>query len=246
MSTSELAPTLKDFVSEIAEAQEIPEGMLQNQFERQMGIDLTEVSDEDAQRFVDAIEEDKFDSACDVLRDYGADDDSVETFREQMETIAEQQEENGDGETGNSTSEQSSETSGGLSEAEIDQKIQQATPTADEIANSLKDQLGGAVSGGGGNGQPQQQEGEQLGQLISLARLFADSGGGGAMSEMGEKATERVMERTMQRLAEPSFGERIGKAIEQQVAEDVADNVSGDVDLEFGQNGEGLNYGESE
>lgn len=222
---SDLAPTLQEFIERIAESNGVPEGMLRKQFERNLGIDLTEVTDEDAETFIDSIESDEFDEACDVLREYGADDESIEMFRQQMEAVADSQE----ADSGNADSSEGSTSSGGsggLSEAEIDEKIAKATPSASEIANEIKSNFGGGGGGGGGGGQPQEQQGNQMGQIMSLIQLMND---GGASSGLGQEFQEMAMKSFIADMRKPDLGDLLEKQYYEEVlGSEAVEDIYGD------------------
>lgn len=228
--TDDLSPTLKEFIEDIADANNIPVGMLRQQFERNLGIDLSDVSDDDAETFIDALDNDEFDDACDVLREYGADDESITMFRQQMESVAESQSE---GDSGNSDSAGSDSDSSGLSESEIDAKIQDATPSAEEIAGELKQQLGGGGGGGGGGTpgreqptqSPQEQQGNQMGQLLSLVQLMNDGGGG-----LGDEFQEMAMKSFVADMRKPDLGDLLEKKYYEQVlGSEAVDDIYGDL-----------------
>lgn len=236
--SDDLAPRLKEMLEGLASQSNVSVDVARSSIERNVGIDLSEVSDEDAEEFADALENDEIEKAIGILEDYGADEQGIELFRSQLEAAA------GGGGSGNSESGESSDSdSSDLSEEELDARIQQHVPSAEEIASELKTQLGGGGGGAGGTPgrerptqeqSPQEQQGNQMGQLLSLVQLMNQGGGGSAVSEKAQEATEKAMEQKMMQMAKPSFGEMIGHQIEQQAAEQIASEYTEGINLDFG------------
>ena len=235
-ATEDLHPDLQDILSDFASENQTTVDRLVAQIDALYDIDLREIDGDDAEKFAESFHSDDVDGIVEVMEKYDVPDEQIEAFTEFVSDEEDTEpEKNGDSPN---TSENGS--GGGLTDAqkqEVQRIVSESVPSSEDIANDLKSQLGGGGQPSGGGGQPQQPQGgggnrqQQIFLELIADQLKGDSGGG-AMSEMGEQATQQVMKRSMQRLAKPSFGERIGDAIEQQLSEQVAENVAGDIELD--------------
>lgn len=221
---SDISETLDDYLETIADARDIPKGMVRNMFERRLGIDLADVSDADAEEFIEAVENDEFETVRDVLGEYGVDDETIDGLIEEFEAAAEAEANAEEADTGNSGSAASGGGSSGLSEAEIDAKIQQAVPSAGEIASEIKRDLGG---GGGGQGaQSQEEQGNQMGQILSLVQLMND---GGASGGLGQEFQEMAMKSFIADMRKPDLGDLLEKQYYEEVlGSDAVEDIYGD------------------
>lgn len=228
---TDLHPRLDETLDVWAEEFGMPKETIVKQIDIQYGLDLEEVDDDDAESFVDALEEADEETLRELLLKYDVPEEKVDEFSAQVEEFKadddqpDPEEGNGDAPTevespGESESSGGSSGGDGLTRQEVEQMIQQRNEELlSQLEQRLGNQGGGQPQGGQGGGMNQQQE-----VALRLAEHFMkDGGGAGPMGEMGEKAVEKVMERSMERLSEPTFSERMGEALEHRIIEKVAD-----------------------
>lgn len=235
IDTDDIHPALMELLGEWSEALGRDEEQIAQLLKLQYELDLAEIDGEDATRFKDAYDESDVETMVDVLESNGVSEEHIKQFKAEVEALSGDDSDGGDsspsgnGASPDAVSSGSGGGSDGLSEAqrkEVGQIVQQSTPGTDEIAQkvvqNLQNQSGGG-GGGGGEGQPQAQQ-QQLGQLISLAQLAMGdaSGGGGMMSEVGEKFFKNAMNAQLKRLNQPSFGE----IVEQKMMEDMGEEYA--------------------
>lgn len=208
----EMHPELDDLFTEVANEAGMPKGMVVDQIERNYGIDLSDVPDEDAEKFVTAWNDKDPERIGEVLRDNGVDDDDVERF---LEFVEDESTGNGDSTEGNghdpdtevsrtnteSDSGGSSDDTEYVTQAELDAALNQQ---ADAIASQVASKLQSSASSGnqqGQQGQPQNQTQAALAQ--ALAQKFLNDGGSSQAAMLGEKLQSKAMESAMQRMFAP-------------------------------------------
>lgn len=197
-----------------------------------MGIDPTEITEDQAQRFLDAEENEDPEEFDEVLEDLGVPEQvreqMVDGFRSNLDGGARPDDEsNAAGDTdvdasppAGTANENPPDTP---SRAEIQQMIRRETPNAEDIAAELQNEMGG---GGGGGMDPQQQ------MALQMAKQFLGPSGGGAMEGAVSQAEEQMksgmaqaMGNMAQSMAQPSLGQRVGQAIDNSMAESIAENM---------------------
>lgn len=200
-----------------------------------MGIDPTEITEDQAERFLKAEENEDPEEFDEVLEDLGVPeqirDQMVDGFRSNLDGGARPDDENdaaGDTEldASPSTNPSNGNTSETPSRAEIQQMIRRETPDAEDIAGELQQQMGGA--GGQDGGMTTQQQ-----MALQMAKQFlGPSGGGGAMEGAVSQAEEQMksgmaqaMGNMAKSMAQPSLGQRVGQAIDSSMAESIAENM---------------------
>lgn len=228
--TDDLHPRLQDFVTEAATEANMPADQFRQAVERQIGIDLADVEDDDAERFVDAIESNEIDEAVQVLDEYGATDEDKQMFRQVFEstTADGQADVAGNGDSPPDSSGSSDSDGGGddgLTPAQR-QEIQQMIPTADDIAGELRSQMTGGGGGGGGGGGQSGGEGmsQQQQMALQIASNFLGSGGGGGqMAELGQEVQKAAMQSFIQEMRKPSFGDMVEAKLYEDMAPEYAE-----------------------
>lgn len=215
----DLHPRLQDMVSTWSDQQGLSENRLVEMIDSRMDFDLTEVEDDDAEKFVGAYEDGDVDSAVEVLEDYDVPETEIEIFKEQIEAQKTAAEDEGEDVRGNGKSPSPSSGGGGqnLTEADVRRIAQEVAPNAQDIANELKSQMGG---GGGGQSDGGQAQQNQMAQLISLAELFGGGGGGGQMAQLGEKTMNAAMQSWINDMKKPSLGDIMEQKLYQKVADE--------------------------
>lgn len=220
-------PKLVDFLEGEAEGSQLTAQQLRASLERQMGLDLSEIDDDDAETFVDSLTEDgDVDAAIEVLEKYDVPDDVIAQARQMWNEEAQGGEPRGNGETPPSGGE------GGDSEYLTRDEAEAMIPSADEIAAKLRSQMGGGGGGGGQQAPQQAAQGQenpnaQLGNLISLAQMFSGGGGGGGL---GQEVQEAATKKFIQKAFTPDPHEIMGQAMAMKQYKKMADEMGIEVD----------------
>lgn len=210
---SDIHPELESLIDTWSEELEIPKSQILSQLERGYNLDLTEIEDEDAEKFAESFREGDTDTTTELLEKYGVPDDAIEQFETQMQAMMDTAGASGGDETGNgdSPSPSPSPSGGGGASAggdgltesqrqEVTDIVQQASPSADQIAAQLENRMGGAGGGGddGGGGMDGQTQ-QMLAQAISQKFLQ----GGGQAAEIGQMFQKKAMENAAQKMFAP-------------------------------------------
>lgn len=222
-------------LEEVADVLGVPVDRLLNELPA-VGVDVEEITAEQGERMVDALESGDVEKYEEVLEDIGVE----EPFRQQiLDSIEERIDEiagGDDSETptvdddrddyvvsdGDDDTDTSSASGGGMTRAEVREMVRKETPDADDIAAQLKSQMGGA-GGGDSGGMNEQQR-----MALEIAKQYLTPDTSGPMQEVQEaqqQMQQRLVENMAQKMAQPSLGERIGQGIEEALAEEVVSNM---------------------
>lgn len=236
MSGSEIAEPLKEFVGAQAEAMGVTSGRVIQAVENNYGLDLAEVSEEDAQTFIDALEADDTETIQKVMANYDVDEDAIDRFVEQVR-LAQEVENDDSGEDDPETETRSNghkevssaDTSGEPSTDDIERMINDAverkTPDANEIVDRLEARLTegqGEKAPAGGDGPPDWQK--QLAAQIASQSL--GGGGNSAAQQMGEKFQSAAMNSFLKKLSRPTIGDMVEMKMADQMSDDIADEYA--------------------
>lgn len=223
---NDINPRLDSLIDDWAERIGVGRDQLVTQLDRAHGLDVTDVSDDDAEKFVDAVEQQDWDDAGEVLRENGVSESDVDEFVHVVKSMS----------AGNSNGPSSGESSGGesdngkvpdarenghssgsdLSRDDVQQMINESVPDADDIAGSLQRQMGGgggggggqeAAGGGGGGTLSGMDSGTQQVLAQALAQKFLGGGGGGAAAQLGEEVQNEAMKGFIRDLRKPDLGD---------------------------------------
>jgi hypothetical protein len=250
--SQEIAPSLDDFITELAEGAGMESGTAITMIQQNYGLDVYEVSEDDASKFVEAFEANDRETVVEVLEEYDVSEEHINRFTDQMDFIEEQ---SGGGDSGGSS--EDSDTPAGTAETtptgddtptreEVQAMIREETPDADEIAATLEDRL----TGGGGGGQAQQApqgDGNQWQKeaAVRIAQQFMQNdSGNGAAAQLGERFQTAAMNNFLKRLSRPSIGDMVEMKMYERMSDEMADEYA---DEFFGDPMEELtNMGEPE
>ena len=223
-------PVLEDFIGDMADNFGMETGQAITLLKTQYGFDATEVSEDDAEAFVEAFEDGDKDATVEVLEANGATAEQIDRITDHMEFAEEHAEEikesAGDDEknpteapSSNGATPSNDSASSGPSHAEVRQMIREETPSAADIASEIKQGMA-QESGGGGDGgvNPQQQMALKL-----ITEHLGNSGGGGQMAELGQQFQKAAMSSYLKKLSRPSLGEIVEMRIYEDMADEYAD-----------------------
>lgn len=252
-SDDEIHPKVDSILTDMADELGRDKAEIVQFMDAMYDIDVTELDDEQAEKFETIYEDHDVELARELLSDLGLSEEDIESFVNEIQAASNFEGGSDDADAapagnGQSPSPQPSGGAsaapsggeGGLTEAqraEVAQIVQHSTPSADEIVSQLEEKMGG----GGGGGAVAQDEQSQLGSLISLAELF--SGGGGGMGELGEQFHKAALNSYIKKLNRPSMGEIVEMRMYEKMADDVADEY---VDEYFEDPFEGLDAEDDE
>lgn len=244
--SDEIHPDLAELIEEWGEDFGMDADRVVELIDRQYGLDLTSVDDDDAEEFVEAFEEGDADAVADVLERYDVDEAEVEKFREMVDPQGNSQAES-DGTSAGSSGSGSrangeSAPSGGdsPSKQEVAQMIDQRM---DGLADELVSKIGGAAGGGGGGaggGQAPAKGGgggpggldPQTQQILaqSLAKHFLGGAGGGQAAELGQEVQKEAMQSFIKDLRKPDLGDLLeAKLYEEVLDSDTTDDLMADM-----------------
>lgn len=231
-----------ELLSMISEKWDKPEVVIEG-IVTELGINLDDVPAKDAKAAMEASEDEDVDEFFRLLEKNSEEPEKVEQFRQQHFQEGESEpRDNSGGDSEDSEVESDSKpaakavregaTGGGggdsPSRAEVQQMIQQATPSADEIVSQLKSEMGGQQQPAADGGA---QAGEMNPQTEMALKLVAQHLGGGNESpyaEMMEEMQKDMMKSTMQQVASQAGmtpGQRVGAAVDDQIGEEIAKNI---------------------
>jgi hypothetical protein len=251
--SSEIAEPLQEFISDLTSGTHISGGQAIDMIESQYGLDVSEVSHDDAQRFVDAFKGGDEDTVREVMDEYDVDEKYVDRFVDEMEFVQEQQEKSDDptssdepdnAELSSNGSKPTATETGGLNDKQaqqVEEIVSRNSPNADEIVSKLESRL---QSGGGGDGgQSQQaQQGAQTDQTTMAAKAIMEylnrDQADPAAAQLGQKFQEKAMESAMQKMFAPDPFDIMRKkwaykqAKKMEADDDLQEMMTGDFDLE--------------
>lgn len=235
MTMSELHPDLEALVEDWADEFGMTTDVVVQQIERQYGLTLADVEDDDAEAFAQAFEEGDADTIVDLLEQYDVDDDEIEQFRDMVDPDAG----NGSGESSDaSVSEASKNGDSPSGDAEYVTK-QEFEAAKSEIANDTVRKLKSELGAGGGGGQQQAQQGGGGGGLDpgtqkvlaqAISQHFLGGGGGGQAAQLGEEVQKEAMKSFITDLRKPDFGDMLeAKFYKEALGSDVTDDMMADL-----------------
>lgn len=202
-----------------------------------IGVEPTEITEEQAEKLIEAQEKGDEDLLDDALEDIGVEEpmrgEIVESFRGIRDgeidpaDVAEVDE---DTDVESDSQEQSS--SGGVSRDEVRRMVREETPSADQIVSQLQQELGGAGGGSGGGGGNDGGMTQQQQMALRLAQQFLGNQGGGPMDETVAEAQQQMQKgmaeafgQMAKQMSRPSLGQQIGLAVEESLAQNIADGM---------------------
>lgn len=196
--TEKLLQTISDETG----GQYTPE-QVKNVLSRMYDLDVSDLSEDDARKMREAWEDQNVGEIVEVLQDNDVPDDLIQQFRDMAEESMEPAEPADDAEPASGSASGESVT-----RDEVREMIAKETPSAREIADEIKRDMGGGPQGGaaaagaqGGSGgadmDPQQQ------MALKLVTEYLSGGGGGQAAKLGEKFQEKALESAMQRMFAP-------------------------------------------
>lgn len=222
---NEINPRLDALMDEWAGMVGVGKEQLIEQLDRAHGLDVAEVDDDDAEKFVDAVEQQDWDDAAEVLEDNGVSSSDVEEFVAVAKSMSAGNSEPPSGESSADSSADGSvsdarengHASGGGSGMGED-RIRQIVD--DQVKSSVSEAIQQATAGGGGGGQEASGGGGGGGGGIAgmdpgtqqiLAQALANNvlggGGGGAAAQLGEEVQQEAMQGFIRDLRKPDLGD---------------------------------------
>lgn len=239
---NELHDDLREVIEDMAESAGIDPSFAKDQLERSFGLDFGQVSEEDQIAFAEAYQTGDDETQRELLLEYGVDEETIEQLEQQADEMT-GDDTDADGEDDdpladtsdaleNGESSDAPAREGGLTEAEIDKKIEEAVPSARDIVNMLKDEMGasaGGQGGGGGGGEGGGMNPQQQMALEFVKDFMLKEAGGGGAAELGEKVQEEAMKNVLRQFSKPSLGEIIEYKIYENISEDIADDMAKDI-----------------
>lgn len=222
---------IDDIADEISMTPEQTVGQL-----KQIGLDVTEVTDEQAEKLTEAREESDPEKAADVLREHDVSEQFIEQIKDAFRGESSGEASPSDGTDEGETVDTSGD--GNPSEKDIQRMIAEQTPSADEIAAAMETRMGGGDGGGqaqvegggegGGGMDPQTQ------MAMQIASQFLGGGGTpGPMQQAQEKMMESMTEMMARQAARPSLEYEIGRSVTENLIDGLGIEVEGGENLDF-------------
>lgn len=201
MATSEIHDELDELLADWSDEAGMTKDQLITMLNRAYGLDPAEMSDEHAERFVAAVEDEDVDEIKSVLSDHGLDDETIEQLEQQFAAQRAERDSDEGNEVSGDVSQPDGASGDGLTEAqrrEVQQVVQQNVPSSQEIAQDIQNEL--SAGGGGEGGQSDQQS--QMAMQLAQSFLQSQQGGGQA-AKVGEMFEKKAMESAMQKMFAP-------------------------------------------
>lgn len=209
-----------------------------------IGIDPTEVTNEQAESLFEAVENEDWEGADDVLEEIGVPDtqreEIVDSFRkiddgeiDPQEAVADSSDASEsagvtDDDDENKEVARAEASGDGLSRRDVQRMIDDRVPSAEQIAAQLETRLS---NNQGGQQQQQQEVSPQQRLAFQLAQQYLQPSQG-PMNEVAQEAQTKMMEgfaeamkHQSKSMATPSVGQRVGHAIDDQIATSIAENI---------------------
>lgn len=239
-----------DTVQEVIEEIASETGLTVDQAVAQLdnfGLDVTEVTEEEAEQFKAARREGDPEKAVEVLRAHDVDEDFIDQIKEAFRGRNAPETASGSGEGGDDADESGAESVASASDTavsqdEVQQMIRQEVPSADEIAAAMESRMGGggggqtqaaAAQGGGDDGMSPQAE-----MAMRIASQYLQPDNAGPMQQAQEKMMESMTEMMAKQAARPSLEYEIGRKVTEDLVDNLGIEVEGGDAVDIGGEGE--------
>ena len=230
MPAEEIPESLEEFISNIADGTGFETGQVITYLDTQYGLDVTEVSEEDADKFVEAFDAGDEETVREILEEYDAGEENIEKFLGEMEFVQDtrdtiEQTPSPDTDTNGkeAPTTQKADSGDGMSREEVRQMIRQETPSASQIASEIRSDM---EQQSGGQGQGDDGLSMQQQTALQLISQHLGNSGGGQMAELGQQFQKAAMNSYLKKLQKPTLGEIMEMKMYDKLADEYADEYA--------------------